>query len=288
MKPLARQILTFLFLAFAFSGLPYYLIIHTGHIGAGNGLVTALVMWCPGFAALATCALLRIDIATLGWNWRPVRYQAWAYVIPVLYALPVYLFTWAAIHGSFSFWDFANPLAAAFGFPHHPMATTLFLAIPCYATLGVISGAARTLREEIGWRGFLLPRLVKQAGFTWGCLISGIIWALWHYPLLLFADYNAGASPAYALTCFTLMVLGAAFIWGWLRLKSGSLWTSAILHASHNLFIQVIFDGMTAPKGKALYLTTEFGAGLVLTMGAFALYFWTRRAEVENLPATSA
>jgi membrane protease YdiL (CAAX protease family) len=103
--------------------------------------------------------------------------------------------------------------------------------------------------------------------------------------VLLFADYNAGTNPAYALVCFTLMVLAASFIWGWLRLKSGSLWTSTILHASHNLFIQAIFDRMTAPVGRTLYITTEFGAGLVLTMGAVALYFWSRRGEVSSSPA---
>ena len=39
MRPLPKQILTFLLLTFAFSSLPYYLIIHTGHIGDGNGLM---------------------------------------------------------------------------------------------------------------------------------------------------------------------------------------------------------------------------------------------------------
>jgi membrane protease YdiL (CAAX protease family) len=280
MRPLAKQILSFLLLVFAFSSLPYYLMIHTGHIGAGNGMVVSLVMWCPAFAAFAVCALFRIDLATLGWNWRPARYQALAYVIPILYAFPVYVVAWTAIHGSFAFSAFANPLGVAFGFPDSPRATALFLAIPCYATLGVISSTARALGEEIGWRGFLLPRLVEQAGFTWGCLLSGCIWAVWHYPGLLFADYNAGTRPVFALTCFTLMVIADSYILGWLRLKSGSLWTAAILHASHNLFIQAIFDRMTAPAGRVLYVTTEFGFGLVLSIGAFALYFWTRRDEV--------
>jgi membrane protease YdiL (CAAX protease family) len=282
MRPLAKQILTFLLLVFAFSSLPYYLMIHTGHIGAGNGLVVSLVMWCPAFAAFATCALFGIDLATLGWNWRPARYVAWAYVIPIVYALPVYVVAWAAISGSFAFSTFADPLGEAFGFPNWPRATAIFLAIPMYAVLGVISSTARALGEEIGWRGFLLPRLVQQAGFTLGCFLSGCIWAVWHYPGLLFADYNSGTRPAFALTCFTLMVIADSYILGWLRLKSGSLWPAAILHASHNLFIQAIFDRMTAPVGRVLYVTTEFGFGLVLTIGAFALYFWTRRNEVSN------
>lgn len=241
-----------------------------------------MLMWCPAFAAFATCALLKIDLATLGWNWRPARYEVWAYVIPILYALPVYGITWAAISGSFDFSTFAAPLGTAFGFPHSPRATALLLAIPMYAVLGVLSSTARALGEEIGWRGFLLPRLVQRFGFTVGCLLSGCIWAVWHYPGLLLADYNAGTKPVFALTCFTLMVIADAYILGWLRLKSGSLWPAAILHASHNLFIQAIFDRMTAPVGKTLYLTTEFGAGLVLTVGAFAAYFWTRRDEVSS------
>src|SRR5579862_280488 len=280
MRPLPKQILTFLLLVFAFSSLPYYLVIHSGHLAVGNGLVVSLLMWCPAFAAFATCAWLRIDLATLGWNWHPARYELWAYVIPILYALPVYLVTWAAISGSFDFSRFAAPLGAAFGFSQWPRATAILLAIPLYAVLGVISSTARALGEEIGWRGFLLPRLVQQFGFTVGCFISGCIWAVWHYPGLLFADYNAGTQPAFALACFTPMVIADAYILGWLRLKSGSLWPAAILHASHNLFIQAIFDRITAPAGKALYITTEFGVGLVLTIGAFAVYLWTRRNEL--------
>jgi len=234
---------------FAFSSLPYDLIIHTGHIGAGNGLMGPLVMWCPGFAAFATCGLFKIDLATLGWNWRPARYQARAYVIPILYALPVCVYVWGTIRGSFAFSAFADPLATAFGFPDHPRAVALFLAIPGYATLSIIGRTPRPLGEEIGWRGFLFPRRVRQTGFTWACLINGCMWAVGHYPGLLFADCNAGTQPAFALTCFTLMVFAASFIWGCLRPKSGSPWSAAILHARHNIFIQIIFDGMTAPVG---------------------------------------
>lgn len=282
MRTLPKQILVFLFLVILFSSIAYYIVIHSGHLSVGGGLVVGFLMWCPAFSALATCGLLNIDVGTLGWNWRPARYEAWAYVIPILYALPVYVGCWLAIQGSFDFAKFAEPLGTSFGFPQSPRATSIFIAIPLYAVIGVISSTARALGEEIGWRGFLLPRLVAQAGFTWGCLLSGCIWAVWHYPVLLFADYNASTKPAFALTCFTLMVIADAYILGWLRLKSGSLWPAAILHASHNLFIQAILDRMTAPVGKALYVTTEFGAGLVLTIGAVALYLWSRRGEVVN------
>ena len=69
---------------------------------------------------------------------------------------------------------------------------------------------------------------------------------------------------------------------GWLRLKSGSLWPCAMLHASHNLIIQSILDQLTTQSGAALYVTTEFGFGLALTCAAVAAFFWTRRRELEN------
>jgi membrane protease YdiL (CAAX protease family) len=246
-------------------------------------MVVTLIMWCPTFAALATCKWFGISAAGLGWKW-PTRYVAWSYLVPILYALPVYVVTWLAVPGSFAFSRFAQPLGAAFGFPDAPRAVTLLLAIPLYAVLGVIASTARALGEEIGWRGFLLPRLVERTGFTWGCLLSGCIWSAWHYPALLFADYNAGTTPAFALACFTLMVIALSYIMGWFRLRSGSLWPAAVMHASHNLFIQAIFDGITAPVGRARYITTEFGVGLVLTAAAFALYFWMKRGELPAAP----
>jgi uncharacterized protein len=280
MRTLTKQIIVFVGLVFGFSGLPYYLAIHTRHLGTGMGMVVFLIMWCPALAALVSCALFRIDVASLGWNWRPTSYEIWGYVIPLLYALPVYIATWLLIPGSFGFSDFARPMAESFGFPNAPTVTTLLLAIPSLATVGVIGSISRALGEEIGWRGFLLPRLVERAGFTGGCLLSGCIWAAWHYPLLLFADYNTGTRPAFALACFTVMVIAVSYVLGWLRLKSGSLWPAAMLHASHNLFVQAIFDRITKPAGRTLYITTEFGIGLALAAGVCGFYFWKRRREV--------
>lgn len=292
MKPRAKEIITFLLLVFLFSSLPYALMIHARHIGAGDGLVVRLVMWCPAAAAFATCALFKIDTRTLGWSWRPLRYESIAYILPLAYAIPVYAITWIAVRGSFALGAFESSAAESFSMPGSPHLATFGLMIPLLATLGVIGSLANALGEEIGWRGFLLHRLKGQFGFTFGCVVSGVIWAAWHYPGLLWADYNAGTNPAYALGCFTCMVVAMAFVMGWLRLKSGSLWPCAMLHASHNLFIQAILDRMTAPAGRALYYTTEFGCGLALAIAATAVYFWRRRAELrtteESTPSGSS
>jgi len=114
--------------------------------------------------------------------------------------------------------------------------------------------------------------------------VSGLIWAVWHYPGILGAGYEAGTPKGYEVLCFTAMVVAMSFVLGWLRLKSQSLWPCAVLHASHNLFIQAIFDGMTATTGKAVYVTTEVGIGMVMTIGLLAVWFWLKRGEVNTAP----
>jgi uncharacterized protein len=139
------------------------------------------------------------------------------------------------------------------------------------------------LGEEIGWRGFLVPELFKKMGFTGTALFSGIIWALWHYPVLIGADYNAGTPAWYGLTCFTVMVLALSFIFAWLRLKSGSLWTAALLHASHNLYVQAIFTPLTHKSGSTAWFIDEFGLALPIVTIAFAIFFWSRRDELAAI-----
>lgn len=152
MKPPAKQIPTFLFLVFLFGSLRYFLMIHSVHIGAGNGLVVRLVMWCPAAAALASCALFRIDVRTLGWSWRPVRFEALAYRLPLLYAAPVNIIVWIAIPGSFALAVFEKAAAEWLSMPSSPHVATFGLMIPMLATLGVTGSVANALGEEIGWR----------------------------------------------------------------------------------------------------------------------------------------
>ena len=142
-----------------------------------------------------------------------------------------------------------------------PAASTLVYVL-LMGTYGLVGSTARALGEEIGWRGFLVPELSKTMRFTSAALISGIIWACWHYPILIWGDYNSGTPSWYGLTCFTVMVIAISFVFAWMRLKSGSLWTGAMLHASHNLFVQAIFTPLTRNTGKTAWYIDEFGAVL--------------------------
>jgi uncharacterized protein len=71
-------------------------------------------------------------------------------------------------------------------------------------------------------------------------------------------------------------VTANAYIMGYLRLRSGSLWPCVLLHATHNTFIQSLFDPLTANVGCAKYISTEFGAGLAVTIGVAATVLVSR------------
>ncbi len=161
------------------------------------------------------------------------------------------------------------------------------MALPLLFTVTVIGTAVWTLGEELGWRGFLFPRLQERFGFHRACLISGAIWAAWHYPGLLWADYNAGTNAVLAVCCFTVGVIALGYIMGYLRVRSGSIWPCVLLHATHNSFVEGIFDPLTAPTGWAKYITSEFGVGLVVAITVAAMCV-VRSSRRQHSPPPSA
>jgi uncharacterized protein len=276
-----RAIPVYLFVTWAASSVFYFLIIKSVGTDAANGAYTSGLMWCPAIGALLTCKFLGRPIASLGWQWGKTRYHVWSYLIPLGYSAFTYSLAWltgiAAVNPS----QTADAFSHFFGLGPLPRPLGIGLYFVDVATIGVIQNCATTLGEEIGWRGFLVPQLAKHFSFTATAVLSGLIWALWHVPIIVFAGYNMGTGW-YGLAVVSANMVALCFVLTWLRLKSGSLWTGVILHASSNHFIQQFFDPMTAYTGRTKYILGEFGIGFTLVVGVLAGYFWTRRAEVAG------
>lgn len=276
-----KKIGCFYALTMLFSGVFGAFVVYAGKMDAGNLLYVTGAMWSPALAAFATKRLFGESVRTLPWQWGNSRYVWWGYLIPVAYALPVYLVVWFTGLGEFNLATLSKT-AEQFGWSTFPSGLTLTLFVLMTATLGLVGKASRALGEEIGWRGFLVPELSKVVSFPMIALISGLMWAVYHFPVLLFADYNAGTPAWYGLTCFTVMVVADSFILAWLTLRSGSLWPAAILHASHNLFIQSIFTPLTRDTGPTKYIIDEFGIGLVITVTIGAIVVWRTRTKLQT------
>ena len=218
-------------------------------------------MWCPSIAALLTCILHEKNLSAFGWGPGKPRYLLLSYFLPLAYSFIAYFIVW-----SFRWGGIERSLDLKF-----------FKFFVISATLGILVSSLSSLGEEIGWRGFLVPELAKVTTFTKTSIISGVIWGVWHYPLILFADYNSGTFAWFGLSCFSVMILGISFPLAWLRLKSGSVWTAVIFHASHNLFIQQVFDPLTKDTGATKYLIGEFGIVLAIIAIPLAFIFWKKK-----------
>lgn len=281
-----KKIFTFLALTLAFSSIFYYLIISSGSMNTAGGLYVFALMWSPGLAGIITQLVFERTLRGMGWKLGKFKYLAAAFLLPLAYCIVVYGITWATGLGGFPEPGMMALINQQFGGITSSPALQILITVVLTALIGMVSGLLSGLGEEIGWRGLFVPELAKVTSFTRTALISGAVWTLWHTPLILFSDYNlSGAPRVYAVAMFAVMVIGISFAFAWLRLKSGSLWTAALLHAMHNTFIQGIFTPLTAQNEITPYIIDEFGAGMALAGVVIALIFWRKRHELPQAQA---
>ena len=147
-----------------------------------------------------------------------------------------------------------SPPAAQFG---------VFLAFTL--TIGLLlTLPAAGVGEEIGWRGYLLPRLI-QADVPQPILISVLIWGAWHIPIVVAGVYLAGSSTPFTIVMLMITAAAAGFILAWLRLGTGSIWPCVLLHAAWNDIINGTFMPATHGANARLWVG-ETGILVVLVL----------------------
>lgn len=276
-----KKIVTFLVLTCLFTFFFEILILLFNPITAKDTYVLGIV-WSPALAAVITSWIYGKNLGEFGWKWGDSRYIWLSYAIPFIYVLIPYLVVWISGLGAFFNQALMREVAINYGWKTLPNNVILVLYLLFSITLGMLKACLYALGEEIGWRGFLVPELAKTTTFFNAALISGIVWAVWHYPTIIFGGYNNGKSIPYSLFCFTLAVIAISFPMAWLRLKSGSLWTGMIFHASDNLFLEDVFNNLTKDTGITNYLVGEFGILIAIACLIPAFIFWQRRHELPN------
>lgn len=241
--------------------IPVTAIIETTILRAGGnighyGWLIFLLMWTPAISSFVARAVLREGVADV--SFRLSAQALWTLVAAVVFPLVV---------GSIAYGVGWATGLVGYQTPSHGFLLNLARAIAVGCTIGVVSGAG----EEIGWRGYMLTRLI-DAGVPMPLLASGIIWALWHFPLILSGQYAAGPHPGISAGIFLVDVVGIAYMIGVLRLRSGSVWPAALLHGAWNGIIQTGFDPASTGPG-ALTWVGESGilvAAVCLTIGVLA------------------
>jgi len=283
-RAVLMDVAQFILLIIALSALFAVLIIRAGHIGSGRSMYTRALMWSPGIAALLLLRRRGVSWREIGWTWTG-RWEWISYAAVLVAGLLVYGVAWGSGLMAFPDPTAVDAIANDFGWRQFPKPLVVAGYAAFTMTLGMMPAVTSALGEEIGWRGFLVPRLASQFNFTATALISGGIWSVWHYPMFMVTDYSRSNHVWYSLVCFTTLLLAASVIAAWLRLKSGSIWPAVMLHAANNLFVQDVMRPLVGTGRWSQYAIDQFGGLLPLFAVAVAVIVWHRRREVEKMNA---
>lgn len=138
--------------------------------------------------------------------------------------------------------------------------------------LGGLFGPIAGFLEEIGWTGFAFPRLQARLGSLRGGILLGLVWGLWHAPIV---DYLGAASPHGAWLVpfflgFVAVLTPMRVLIGWLASRARSVLLAQLMHASLTGFLAMISPAAVSPAQEAVWYLV-YGAVLGLLVLAVAL-----------------
>jgi len=141
-----------------------------------------------------------------------------------------------------------------------------------------------SLGEEIGWRGYLLPKLLS-VGRTRALLVVGLVWATWHTPLIFLTPiYHSAGNRLIVLPLFYGTFVAASFFFGYLRIWTGSVWPASLGHSVHNAAwgTLVAFTATSSPVVVNEYLVGD--NGILMLVGVVVAAIWVRRRLMRSGP----
>ncbi len=145
------------------------------------------------------------------------------------------------------------PPGAAQAMPQGALLATAFLNT---IIIGPFLGLIITFGEEYGWRGFLQTELVRL-GRIRGVGLLGIIWGIWHWPIIVMG-YNYPGQPILGPLLMTVFTVVLSYFLAYAVFKSKGVWSAAYLHALSNQALSFFLAAVVTPASMVM----SFGIGL--------------------------
>lgn len=218
------------------------LLYKNGHIAAGQ-MVMAGMMFVPTLGVLLSGS----NLTGMGWN--PQIRKNIKTILIAWFAPAILTSVGAALYFLIfpSHFDLSgSSLAAIAGKEALEQLEAQGISYSMYVLICVIScltcappiNAFFSLGEEIGWRGFLYPQLKARFGRKKGCLLGGVIWGAWHWPVIWLIGYEYGTEyagfPVVGMLLFCIVTVAMGILCDWLYEQSGSIWLPSICHGTIN------------------------------------------------------
>ena len=262
------------------------------------GLASNMLTWAPLWASTpAVAALVMMLVVTRD------GYSREGWKVLGLHRLGLSVW-WIAIGLTFlmsliaSIIVWATPLAS-FVLPEGGIVSPLIQ----FLVQVVIFTLALCLWEEIGMRGYLLPKLLPL-GRTRALLLVGLVHAAWHMPLIFLTPlYHTAGNRLIVVPLFVGTIVAASFVFGYLRIYTGSVWPASIAHSVHNAAWGtlaaftltsnpvMVNEYLAGDNGILILVTTALGAvlvGHILRSGISKAQPGEEAPEVMATPAATA
>ena len=139
--------------------------------------------------------------------------------------------------------------------------------------------------EEAGWRGYMMPHLKEQLGLLNGRLLGGVIWGVWHWPIMLLTGYEYGTNylgaPVLGLVVWCVVCFALNTLLDWLYEKTGCIWVSAIAHGAFNA-VAALFVVLTSPADAYYNVLGPMPIGLIGMLPMLALAVWLTLRQMKQ------
>ncbi|MBD5495809.1 MAG: CPBP family intramembrane metalloprotease [Lachnospiraceae bacterium] len=244
-KSETKRLILYLVFVFSLTWVIFFAYILSGNIWAADGEISTmdqfvcLGMLCPALAALLTRYVTREGFAVTGKNSMLLgisfKDKKWLYFVLAMF-LP-----WLYIELGNALTLIISPNAFDISKPELlELADNERAIIYIQPIAAIVSGMVASFAafgEESGWRGYMMPKMIKLWGVRKAVIIGGILWGIWHWPLT-YVGHNFGTGYfGYPYTGFAAMCVMCVFmgiLLTYVTCKSGSIWPAVILHAVNN------------------------------------------------------
>lgn len=136
--------------------------------------------------------------------------------------------------------------------------------------------------EEIGWRGYLQPRLTQAFGIKKSILITAAVWTCFHYPFYL-NGYNEDGNVWINMLLFSVMIFPLSVFMGWVRWRSQSVWPAVVIHMIINLSRSWLEQLFFVKSAGWSYVAGESGIVTIVVWAVAAIWIW-KKLLVEAKP----
>ena len=280
MKNDSKALRLFLIITFAVSIVIEAVWIYFGEVASEMG-ISQLLMFIPCIVAVITSKVYFKKQKVLGFNRCRFGYVVLSVLFPLVYWSLSYCAFWLFSKESFG-GDFSLLINQAANYKEGLSDNAaIIIALIIMIPVCIIS----SLGEEVGWRGFMYPTMQKLWGWKKAIIFSGIVWALWHLPLVITELYYNSTSLWFRIPMFFIEVFALTVIISWLRVKSNSVWPAIIFHASHNYLDQVVFQSFTSNANSAYWVgETGIISVVITTLIAVIILIKDRNVFVNSQP----